>query len=544
MTEKIAGKDGKCSNDKAALSLVSREILRRIKENGISGDKALNSLKKKVAEEMGFSGFISNIKILSSIDSADAVRFRELFMTKPGRSQSGVSVVAIMTKPIKCPHGKCIYCPGGPESFFGDTPQSYTGKEPAARRAMRAFYDPYLQVMNRLEQYTVTGHIPEKAELIIMGGTFPSFDDSYQDEFVSYSFKAMNDFSSEFFRDRILDSEKFRDFFELPCDVTDEGRTEKIQKKLLLLKGNLAPSLSDEQLKNEYSLVRCVAMCIETRPDYCKKPHIEKMLRLGATRVEIGVQSIYDSVLNKIERGHSVKDIVEATRLLKNSFLKVGYHMMIGLPLSSSEDDVNGLREIFENSDFRPDNLKIYPCMVIKGTKLYDMWKNKAGVEMTNLRQMISNSMRDEKLSCRCIRCREPRGRKVDYEMVRIKRIDYDASLGKEIFLSFEDAKNDIIIGFCRLRIPCKPFIPGIGVNSAGIRELHVYGESLPIGSSFRESSSQHRGFGKMLISEAERIAKEEFGCSEIHVISGVGVREYYRSIGYSRNGAYMSKKI
>ena len=566
---------------------ISEEIVKEIDRRKITEQDSLNAVKKEIAKTYKFKGFLTNIMILSNLSSEEAEKFKKILLTKPARSQSGVSVIAIMTKPIKCPHGKCIYCPGGLNSFFGSVPQSYTGREPATMRAIRANYDSYMQVMNRLEQYIITGHVPQKVELIIMGGTFPSFADKYQKEFISYALKAMNDFSKMFFRGKNkgknFDFEYFKEFFELPGNVKDRKRTEIIQKKLHEKKGKW--DLEKEQKRNETADIRCVAMCIETRPDYCREEHISKMLKLGATRVELGVQTIYNDIHRKIERGHFVKDVIEATRLLKDSFLKVGYHIMPGLPGSDFEKDINIFRELFLNPDFKPDNLKIYPCMVIKGTKLYKMWKSgnykpldaksaaeiiiqgkqfvpeycrimriqrdiptkftEAGVEMTNLRQYVDNLMKERRLKCRCIRCREPKDKEIDYESIKIVKRKYEASNGTEVFISAEDVKNDILLGFCRLRIPYNPFRKEILPCSAGIRELHVYGRALPIDKKNENyGSAQHRGFGKKLLSEAERIAQEEFGCKNIYVISGIGVREYYKRLGYERKGVYMFKRI
>jgi len=566
----------KNSRKKAAL-----EIAEKIFSSGACSAKEINRIKKEAAQRQGFSGFITNIEILSSIAEEKVEKLRNILLKKPSRSQSGVSVIAIMTKPVKCPHGKCSYCPGGPGSEFGDMPQSYTGREPATMRGIRAGFDPYIQVMNRLEQYVSAGHIPEKIELIVMGGTFPSFPDDYQKEFVGYALKAMNDFSSMFYKNGKIDIDLFREFFEMPSDIKNPDRAKRIQKKIAAIKGKL--SLEEEQEKNETSNARCIAMCFETRPDFCFEPHINKMLSLGATRVELGAQSIYDEVLKKVERGHSVSDTIKATALLKDSFLKVGYHMMPGLPGSSRQMDIEMFKEIFENPDFRPDNLKIYPCMVLKGTELYKMWKKgeykplsakeaaeiiseatqfipeycrimriqrdiptkftEAGVEMTNLRQYVDKMLNERGIMCRCIRCREPKLAVPTMKNIKIKKAEYEVSSGTEIFISAEDEKMDILFGFARLRIPNLPFRKEILPESAGIRELHVYGRAVPIGEK-DENASQHKGMGKMLMQEAEKIASEEFSRKHMYVISGIGAREYYKKLRYQRMGAYMEKEL
>ncbi|MDD5417484.1 MAG: tRNA uridine(34) 5-carboxymethylaminomethyl modification radical SAM/GNAT enzyme Elp3, partial [Candidatus Nanoarchaeia archaeon] len=475
--------------------------------------------------------YISNTEIIQNYDG-NLKPVLKILRIKPARMLSGVSVVAVMTKPSECIHGKCIMCPGG---VCENLPKSYLLDEPALMRAKRLDYHPYKQTNNRLRQYIIGGHTPEKVELIVMGGTFLGVEKNYQKFFIRECFHALNDFP------------------------------EKITK---------SSTLEKEKKKNEKAKARCVALVIETRPDLCYEPHINSMLDYGATRVEIGVQSTYNDVLDRIKRGHTIRDVIKSTQLLKDSGFKVTYHMMPGLPGSTAEKDIEMFRELFSNPDFCPDGLKIYPTLVIKGTELYKMWKNKqykalndetavkiiseakkfipeyvrimrvqrdvpvnqivAGPKSSNLRQLVL-----DRTGCRCIRCREI---KADVPAdVKLLRKDYNASMGKEIFLSAEDIKNDKIIGICRLRIPYKPFRKEINDKSALIRELHIYGKQTAIGE---KGKSQHKGWGRKLLKEAEKIAKSEFNKDNIVVISGVGVREYYRKFGYKLKGAYMVKRI
>ena len=277
--------------------------------------------------------------------------------SKPSRTISGVAPVAIMTMPMKCPHGTCTFCPGGPGSYFGDVPQSYTGNEPASMRAIRNNFDPYLQVFNRLEQYALLNHNFSKCEVIIMSGTFLSAPKNYIEDFMKYTYKAFNDFSELFFIDDKFQFDKFREFFELNNNFKDLGRIKRVQEKLINIKGEC--NLEEEKLKNEKTKCRVVALCIETKPDWGKEEHINELLRLGTTRVEIGAQSLHDEALKITNRGHTVQDTIESTQLLKDSFLKVTYHMMPGLPLSDHEKDINMFKELFSNSNFKPDSLKI-----------------------------------------------------------------------------------------------------------------------------------------------------------------------------------------
>ncbi|MCG2717330.1 MAG: tRNA uridine(34) 5-carboxymethylaminomethyl modification radical SAM/GNAT enzyme Elp3, partial [Nanoarchaeota archaeon] len=523
------------------------ELIKEIIEKKLNLEESLK-LRRKLARKYHPAVFPSIIQILSHAKEEQLSKLKHL-ITKPTRTISGVSVIAIMTKPMKCPHGKCTMCPGGIESKFGNVPQSYTGKEPATMRAIRNNYDPYLQVFNRLQQYILMDRTPDKIELIIMGGTFPAAPKKYQEEFIKYAFKAMNDFGIMFYKKDKLQFEKFKKFFELPGNIHDQEREEKIIKKIQKLKGKC--KLEDEQKKNEKAKLRCVALCLETRPDYSKKKEINEMLKLGTTRVELGVQSTYEDVLKKIERGHTVKDSKESTQLLRDSFLKTGYHLQPGLPGSSPNKDIQMFKEIFSNHEFMPDALKIYPCMVLKGTKLHKQWKKnkynplttelatkiilkskkyipkfcrvmriqrdiptkvtEAGVNITNLRQKIHEELKDR---CKCIRCKEPRGRKIDFKKIKLLRYNYEASNGKEIFLSFEDTENDILLGFCRIRKPYKPFRKEITKDSVGIRELHVYGDAIAIGQ--KGKGIQHKGYGKKLMEEAEKIAKKELKAKKI----------------------------
>lgn len=542
-----------------------QELIRQIKKNKITSQDALHKLKLKIAKEYKLNKIPTNADLAASASAKDRVLLKNLLTIKPTRVSSGVAVVAIMSKPMPCPHGKCITCPGGPDSIFGNVPQSYTGKEPATRRAERNFYNPYLQVFNRLEQYVAMNRTPQKIELIIMGGTFPSYPKKYQKCFIAYSFKALNDFGKTFFKNKKLNAKKFNEFFELPGDLNSTERVKRIQKRILKLEGKA--NLEKEQFKNEKAFIRCVGLTLETRPDYADG---DWMLKLGATRVELGIQSVYNKALKFMQRGHSVKDSIKAIKDLKDLGFKLNFHYMPGLV--KYKEDLEGMKQLFSNPDFRPDMLKIYPCMVLKGTKLYELWKKKkykplttkkatqliksfkkhvpeycrimriqrdiptymteAGVDRTNLRQLLG------KTDCRCIRCREPGNKTIEDPSLVVTA--YEASGGFEFFISIEDQKNDIIAGFCRLRFPSKSNRKEITKNSAIIRELHVYGEAEQIGKS---GKLQHKGYGKLLLKKAEEIAKQNKK-DKIIIISGIGVREYYKKLLYKKEGPYMVKKI
>ena len=446
-------------------------------------------------------------------------------------------------------------------------------------RSIRNKFDAYLQVFNRLEQYSLLNQTPEKVELIVMGGTFPSYPEEYQDKFIKDALKAMNDFGLMFFKEDKFDFETFKEFFELPSDIYSKERIQRIQDKLQKLKGST--SLEQEQLINETTKIRCCVLNIETKPDICKEDHINQLLKLGTTRVELGIQTLNNHILKITNRGHSVEDSINATQLLRDSFLKVCYHMMQGLPESTKEEDISNFRKIFSSQDYKPDALKIYPCMVMPGTPLYEQYKKGLfrpittqeaaeiviqgkkfipkycrvmriqrdiptkvtidGVNITNFRQYIHDLMNQRNIKCNCIRCREPKNKQIDFNNIRILKEDYKASNGDEIFISIEDIKNDILLGFIRLRIPYKPFRKEITSKSGGIRELHVYGKAIPIG---KEGLIQHKGLGKTLLLEAERIAKEDFDINKMLIISGIGVKEYFTKFEYKKDGPYMSKRL
>ncbi len=497
-------------------------------------------IKRFFAKKLGLSKIPSDAEILQHAKGTEFYdRLRDILRVKPVRTISGVAVVAVMTSPALCPHGKCIPCPGGVEK---GTPQSYTGLEPAAMRGKQHNYDSFKQVKARLEELSSIGHDVSKVEIIVMGGTFPARDKEYKEKFMLGIFNALNTFGS---------------------------------------KAKIESSLEVAKKKNERAKARCIGITFETRPDYARKEHILEMLRFGGTKVELGVQSIHDDVLQRIRRGHGVKEVIEATQLLRDSAFKVGYHIMPGLPGSDFDRDLRMFREIFEREEFKPDYLKIYPTLVVEGTELYEMWKRgeykpytteevveliarakrffpewvrvqriqrdipvKAaiGLDKGNVRQLVHARLKELGYSCRCIRCREVGHKGVpakEYEKAELVVRKYRASRGEEYFISFEIPDYDTIVGFVRLRFPYKPFIKAIE-DCALIRELHVYGRAVPIGKS--SDAFQHRGFGERLLREAEEIAKQEY--DRIAVISGVGVREYYRKLGYRKKFEYMVKNL
>ncbi len=541
-----------------------KELIKEIIKRKLETQEQVLKLARELARKHRPKVFPSLIQIISHANNTEFQKLKHL-ITKPTRTISGVTPIAIMTSPEKCPHGKCITCPGGPKSHFGDIPQSYTGHEPATMRGIRNNYDPYLQVFNRLEQFILLNQSVEKVELIIMGGTFPAREKKYQNEFIMYAFKAMNDFSKQFYKNGKLDFKKFKTFFELPTESLNPERTKKIQKKILKLKTK--SNLKKEQKTNETTKVRCIGLTIETRPDYAQLEHANLMLEQGCTRVELGIQSTQESVLKEMNRGHTVEQTTKAMQTLKDLGFKINAHFMLGLPKQKEND----IYKLFTKQEFRPDMLKIYPCMVMPGTKLEQLYKKKkykplttnkvinilkkfkpkvpnyvrimrtqrdiptkvsiAGVDKTNLRQLVL-----QKTKCNCIRCNEIKSEITNPEL-KVKK--YKASNGTEYFIYIHQ-KNEII-GFCRLRFPKGKLRKEITKHSAIIRELHVYGKATGIK---KKGKVQHKGFGKQLMQKAEQICKEN-NKTKLLVISGIGVREYYiKKLGYKKDGPYVSKNL
>lgn len=454
---------------------------------------------------------------------------------KKMRTQSGIASITVITPDFGCP-GKCVYCP-----TEKGMPKSYLSNEPAVMRAVANEFDPFRQVASRLAALKAQGHNTNKIELIIAGGTWSAIPENYQIWFVKECFRATN-----------LKKLKV-----------------KVKNKNL---DKLIPELLKEQKRNESAKNRIVGLTLETRPDWIDEYEIKRMRLLGCTRVELGVQSIYDDVLKKCARGHTIKETIIATKLLKDAGFKINYHMMLGLPGSTPKKDEKMLEEIFKNPDFQPDMLKIYPCVVLKGTPLYKLYKNgkyrpysdrqivkilkeaktkipeycrvvrvirdiptlsiAAGGKVSNLREVIHQEMAKEGKMCRCIRCREIKDLKPKTKDLKLKRLDYLASGGREVFLSVEDIENDKLVALLRLRILR---------DSAIIREVHTYGEAEKMDA---KGETQHLGLGKKLLKEAEKIAKKEFNLSKISVISAIGARNYYRKFGYKLKDTYMVKNL
>lgn len=533
---------------------VTSAILDELRSGRLRSKQQVQEAKLRLARSHGAARLPTDSDLWQSLGAEERERFRPLLLLKPTRTASGVAIVTVQTSPEWCPHGTCTYCPGGPNT---NSAKSYTGFEPAAQRAARMQHDPYEQTADRIRQLRTIGHPTDKVDFILQGGTFTARDLDYQQWFVKRCYDALN----------------------------DEGRRET---------GRLgtpgAATLEEAMARNETATSRMIGLTVETKPDWALEGHLDTILEFGATRLELGVQTLREETLVRTHRGHTLDETRRATRLAKDAGFKLVYHMMPGLPGMDPDKDVEDFRRLFEDPAYRPDMLKIYPTLVIKGTPLYEEWRRgnyqpydtktaarviaqakrivppwvrimrvdrdipvpmiEAGIDKSNVREMAVEILEKEfGVRCRCIRCREVGIRLLKGEALphgdelRLLRTDYAASGGREIFLSFEAPSLDTIVGYLRLRFPRGPHRPELRDGPASmVRELKVNGPMVPIGDAPLEEF-QHRGLGQALLDEAWRITREEEGLRRMFVITGPGVRPYYRRLGFVDHGAYLVKQ-
>ncbi|MFX1314914.1 MAG: tRNA uridine(34) 5-carboxymethylaminomethyl modification radical SAM/GNAT enzyme Elp3 [Promethearchaeota archaeon] len=535
------------SNEK--VRKISREIIEFLFGNPNISRSKITNIKGRIGKKYHYNKVIKNATILDYATPEEQEFLTQILRRRITRTISGVSVIAIMTKPLPCP-GNCIYCPGQESQPGKKVAQSYTGQEPAAMRSIYNNFDPTLQVQSRIKDLEAIGHKIDKIELIIMGGTFLATDLDYQEQFVKGALEGI------------------------------------IEQKV--------KSLKEAKQIAEMSKRRVIGITIETRPDYCKEEEIDRMLNYGITRVEIGIQTIHDEIYDLIKRGHTTVDSIEAIRIAKDAGLKVNTHIMPNLPHSNYLKDLEMFKELFSNPDYRPDMLKIYPTLVIKGTELYNWWLNgkycpysnqelidlianvkknlppyvriqrimrdipapliEAGCKKSNLRQLVQERLSELKARCNCIRCREfgiskrrKNLNKEEFENIKLYRLDYKASESNEVFLSYENYKEGYLVGYLRLRKP-SDFAHRNELNDGKtmvVREIKVVGELVP--KDFKPNRStqiQHRGYGKMLMEIAEKISNEDFDAKKLAVISGIGARDWFYELGYKLEGPYVSKKL
>jgi elongator complex protein 3 len=523
--------------------MLEEKIIKELMKTKIRDQEELTAFKRKISEKYkiktlsNFELFEFYQKLLKKRRIKRSKKLEKILKTRPIRSLSGIVNISVLTKPYPCP-GRCIFCP-----TEKGMPKSYLSGEPAAERAKKLKFDPYLQMKRRIEMLKFEGHPTDKIELRIVGGSFTFYPRKYQEWFVKRCFDGAN--------------------------------------------GKKSKNLEEAQRKNEKAKNRIVGISIETRPDLINEEEVKWLRKLGVTMVEIGVQSVFDEILEKNATGLDVEKIARATKILKDAGFKVLYHLMPNLMGSDPNLDKKCFEIVFSDEKFKPDWIKIYPTVVTKESKLYKFWKEGkykpysneeliklliqvkkelpywvrvtrilrdipapkvvAGCKISNLREVAKKEMEKRGIFCHCIRCREVRERYDPREKVYLFREDYEASGGKEIFLSFENKNRTKLFSYLRLRIPSqifegkRHFIPTLE-NSAIIREIQTLGEMVPIEK--KKIAPQHRGLGKKLVKEAEKIAKKEFSLKKITVISGVGVRKYWRKLGYKLKETYMFRKL
>ncbi|MEK7083801.1 MAG: tRNA uridine(34) 5-carboxymethylaminomethyl modification radical SAM/GNAT enzyme Elp3 [Patescibacteria group bacterium] len=512
----------------------------------------------------------------------------ETFLRKAQvRSGSGIAIITSLLKPYSCP-AECVFCPTEYRM-----PKSYVASEPAAARSLRLNFDPYLLMRGRIETLEQNGHPCGKIEYITKGGTWNAYPLKYQYWYMLESFRACNEMSLKH-APRGLNIKTLKQNARTTEEYWNNKPLEALQEALEI-----------EQRKNEKAKHRIIGVTFETRPDAIAPKTIYHMRRQGCTRVELGLQAPDDRILTLVKRGHTVQQFCDAMVLLRQAGFKVDLHFMPDLPGTTPDHDVAMYKQLFADERLRPDMVKIYPNVVLPSTELYQWLLDgrytpygeqelfnallhmklatprycrisrlirdipsqeiAAGNKITNLREALEKELKKQGKRCICLRCREIGRQKDELAMRQLGESSnrqivqspklfietYETVGGTEYFLSYEDPKRIAVSAFLRLRIPdavetrliasLHDYLPEIR-DCAFIRELHTYGQMVEIGKQ-DDAASQHKGLGKRLMAEAERIAREhEF--KKIAVISGVGVRGYYRKLGYRKQGTYMVKKL
>ncbi|TSC55540.1 MAG: to elongator complex protein ELP3 [Parcubacteria group bacterium Gr01-1014_18] len=522
-------------------------------------------------------------KVYKSMVDSGAIQgnpeLENLLRKRAIRTISGVAPITVMTAPLSCPKN-CLYCP-----TERNMPKSYLSNQPAAMRAVLSDFDPGAQTSSRLKALHQNGHSTDKIEIIINGGTWSAHPRAYQTWYIKKIFEACNHYDvTKVIGEGIAESGEAKNIIRKKL-ITGHKIEERLQSEDDSV---LIPKLLEEQKINETGQNRVIGITLETRPDTISAEELARMRMLGATKVEIGVQTLYQDIADLNRREQCVQDVKDATKLLKDAGFKVAFHMMPAMYGSTPERDIEMFRTLFADPDLKPDFLKIYPCLVVKDSDLYEIFKKgdfkpystktltdviiaakqfvprycrisrlhrdiptesiEGGCTVTNLREIIQKELKKRGLVCQCIRCREPKKLMAKEDEVKLSVQEIAVNDTKEFFLSYESLDEKTIYAFCRLRLP-SPTNSGVVraipelAGAALIRELHTYGKLIPIGDKNNTESAQHMGFGRRLMAEAEKIAREH-GITKMAVIAGIGVREYYAKLGYELEGTYMVKKI
>lgn len=527
-----------------------KEIFNKIENTRVWRENSLQTILKKYPKEgRGLYRHDELVAQYTKLVEAKIISpnkiIEERIKMKPTRTQSGVATVTVLMKPFSCP-GKCIFCPNEP-----DMPKSYIASEPGAQRALTHNFDPYSQTYNRIKALQNIGHNTDKIELIILGGTCSVYPEQYIVWFVKRCFDAMNSFGDiKYEKDKGIENTTWDDLFE----------TQKI---------------------NETTVCRNIGLVVETRPDYISKEEIIRLRKLGATKIQIGIQSLDDTVLKMNMRGHGVKESKKAFELLRLAGFKVHAHWMPNLYGSNVKKDIKDFKKLW-SKNFKPDELKIYPTSIIKNTLLEKYYKDEkyspytqnellnlfvnilpliprycrvtrivrdipsneiiSGNKSTNFRQIAEKEILKRGKHIEDIRSREIKNEKISWDNLELEIIKYKTSVSKEYFISYKTKDIDRICSFLRLSIPKKETYIDELKDSSIIREVHVYGNVVNIGKD-SSGESQHLGLGKKMIEIAEDISREE-GFKRISVISAIGTREYYQKRGFKKDDLYMSKSL
>jgi elongator complex protein 3 (tRNA carboxymethyluridine synthase) len=549
-----------------ASTLDARELDRILKRHPRQG-RALFSRSQLIAglRAFGAPGGLAEAALL------------ERLRLRPVRTLSGVTPVTVLTKPFPCP-GRCSFCPSDVRM-----PKSYLADEPGAQRAEANGFDPYLQTWNRLDAYRATGHPVDKVELIALGGTWSFYPEPYQRWFVTRCLEALSDYGSGLDRRagagaapadyrRIAPAAAGRSYNGVVA-----GHLRRALGGELLHESERASwsELEAAKLRNETASCRCVGLVLETRPDQVGADEALRMRRLGATKVQLGIQSLDDGVLSASRRGHDVACSRRAVRTLRAAGFKLHAHWMVNLPGATPAGDAAGYARLFAEPDFRPDELKLYPCLLVESADLVHAFRRGdwrpyddrellellaacmaatprwcrltrvvrdfsshdivAGTRRANLREEAERLLAARGTPCRDVRAREIRGARLDPAALRLRACEYATSGGEEHFLEFA-TRDDRLVAFLRLSLPHGPAPARELDGSALIREVHVYGASLPLGA--RGPAPQHAGLGRALVREAARRAASR-GYRDLGVISAIGTRPWYRALGFADDELY-----
>lgn len=571
------------NDDQVQLEKLTQELLSQITSLTLSDvDRVIKAFPKPDGGHYKKSQVIEFVRS-SHLSNREQEQLVGRLKLKPVRSISGVTPITVLTKPFPCP-GKCIFCPNDVRM-----PKSYIASEPGAQRAKINHFDPYLQTYNRLLALHQIGHNVDKAEIIVLGGTWSIYPEAYQIWFISRCFEALNDFGED--KDQrqqiqpSLDVSKVSSYKRL----NNQSYNQSVSTLYLEQEKNKQQresaswdKLFQEHQRNENSQVRCVGLVLETRPDAISEHEVIKLRRFGCTKTQIGIQSLTDSVLQLNKRGHDVAASRRAMRLLRQAGLKIHVHWMPNLYGSSVNLDIEDYQTLFTDPDFKPDEIKIYPCSLIDDTELMEVHKKGlwqpyntkelmvvlttamhktpeycritrvvrdipsqeivVGNKITNFRQLVEQALKEQGLRISDIRAREIKQLAVIMADLEFKVSGYKTSVSTEYFLEYATIKDNRIAGFLRLSLPTIPSYIEELCHSAIIREVHVYGEAVRIGHS-KQGKAQHLGLGKKLIAKAEIIAREN-NYSTISVISAIGTRQYYQGLGYNLKHLYQQKDL